>query len=110
MQKKEWYGARTVYNVGKTNTKLNLYEERVVVLKAISFSDAILKAEKEAQDYADSDSEVKYLGYVNVFKLFDDKIKNNTEVYSLMRENNLEENEYLDNFFDTGLEKTKHTD
>jgi hypothetical protein len=72
MNKTEWYGARTVYrHLSKDETlKPSLYEERVIIVKAISFDDAIIQAEKEANEYACEGSDVKYLGYVNVFKLF----------------------------------------
>src|SRR5262245_39167084 len=110
MNQKEWYGARTVYKHIKdmsSSSSFHLYEERVIVIQALSFDDAIIEAEKEAREYAGENSEIKYLEFVNVFKLFADKIENRTEVYSLMRENNLDENGYLDRFFDTGFEKTK---
>lgn len=107
---KGWYGAKTVYQVNGSSNKGNnkLYEERVVIVEANSFDEAILKAEKEALDYASDDSGLIYLGYVNVFKLSSEKIKDKTEVFSLMRENHLSPKKYIDKYFDTGLEHTKH--
>ena len=109
MEDKLWFGARTVYLVeesdpNNTNSK-NLYEERVVIITANSFDDAIAKAEKEAESYA-SGTDMTYLGSVNVYKLVEDVIEDGTEVYSLMRDSELESNDYLDRFFDTGSERT----
>lgn len=104
-----WFGARTVYRVEQSNTVTspnNLYEERVVLISGNSFDDAIAKAEKEAEIYA-SNTDMNYLGYVNVFELYHSKIEDGTEVYSLMRESELEADAYLDRFIDTGSERTK---
>ncbi len=111
MEIKGWYGAKTLYEVKSSSIEANnkLYEERVVLIKAVSFEDAIRKAEEEAFDYANDDSGFVYLGFVNAFKLVDEKIRDKTEVFSLMRESNLKPKKYIDRYFDTGLERTKHT-
>jgi hypothetical protein len=104
-----WFGARTIYRVENSNTVTSnnkLYEERVVLITANSFDEAITKAEKEAEVYA-SNTDMTYLGFVNVFELYHNKIEDGTEVYSLMRESELEADAYLDRFFDTGSERTK---
>ncbi|MBC6699892.1 DUF4288 domain-containing protein [Hymenobacter puniceus] len=110
MAAKEWYGARTVYRLDRYSSESDsayLYEERIVVVKAASFDDAIAQAEKEASTYATGKPGIAYLGFVNVFRIVDDSITNNTEVYSLVRESTLLSKEYLDRFFDTGSERTK---
>ncbi len=112
MKRKEWYGAKTIYLVntdspGK-NKSQKLYEERIIVLKARSFDDAIQKAEEEALVYADEASGFKYLGYVNVFKLYNGEIEDKTEVFSLMRTSKLNSKKYIDKHFDTGTERVKH--
>jgi hypothetical protein len=109
---KEWYGAKTVYLVERNTVaeSENLFEERIIVLQADSFDNAIAEAEDEALAYANSDSGVKYLGYVNVFKLFDNNIEHRTEVFSLMRDSSLDPEEYLDHYFNTGKERTKNSD
>lgn len=109
METKEWYGAKTVYSVNykKRKNVMNLYEERVVLVKATSFDEALLEAEKEANYYAD-ENDMKYLEYVNVFKLYDETIKDKTEVFSLMRDSKLAPDKYIDKYFDTGKERTKH--
>jgi hypothetical protein len=109
MEVKEWYGAKTVYQI-ESNTVQSpqkLYEERIIVLKAASFDDAICEAEREAGLYANDASGIRYLGYVNVFKLFGEEIQDKTEVFSLMRESELNSEEYIDRHLDTGTERTK---
>jgi hypothetical protein len=104
-----WFGARTIYRVENSNTVNSpnkLYEERVVLIAASSDDEAIAKAEKEAELYA-LNTDMTYLGFVNVFELYQSKIENGTEVYSLMRESALESDAYLDRFFDTGSERTR---
>ena len=59
-----------------------LYEERVVLIKATSFDEAIIEAEKEAKEYADEGSGIDYPGYVNVYELDDEEIKDKAEIYS----------------------------
>ena len=104
------FGAKTVYRVQESdpnsNSKKDLYEERVVVITASSFDDAISKAEIEAESYA-SETGMRYLEFVNIFKIENNKIEDGTEVYSLMRETELEADAYLNRFFDTGSERTK---
>lgn len=111
MEIREWYGARSVYELvggGSQENGARLFEERVVLVKAGSFDEAIIEAEKEALAYANEGSGFVYLGYVSVYKLTDEKVGNKTEVYSLMRESNLSPQKYLDGFFDTGHERTKY--
>lgn len=105
----QWFGARTIYRVKNSNTVTspnNLYEERVVLISANSLDEALAKAEKEAETYA-TDTDMSYLGYVNVFELYHSKIEDGTEVYSLMRESELDGIAYIERFFDTGSERTQ---
>ena len=104
---KQWYGARTVYNAYPNRVSdTKIYEERIIVLLATSSDEAIKVAEEEANNYA-KDFGMLYLGYVNVFQLLEETIKNKSEVYSLLRESNLDSTQYLNSFFDTGGEKTR---
>ena len=110
MKVKKWYGARTLYKLSgytSNSSSKSLYEERIIVLMASSFDDAIMEAEKEANIYANTTSGVIYLEYVSVFELYESKIKNKVEVFSLMRESALTPEKYISNFFDTGDERTK---
>ena len=88
--KKNWYGARALFRFvakGKPKRKnpyfdpdSTLLEERVVLLQATSFADAIKKAEGEAKAYCKTvrfeniygqNVELKYLGAMDVFEMSD---------------------------------------
>src|ERR1039457_2116208 len=101
----QWYSARCILKNHRRHdmTKRNLYEERITIWKAKSFEEAVEKAEIEAREYADPDSE--YLGLAQAFNLFDDNLENGTEVFSLMRESNYNPKKYLDIYFDNGSER-----
>ncbi len=81
-----------------------LYEERITAWNTDSLDAAIDEAEKEALKYADEGAEA--LDLFQGYWLFDEVnlIPQGTEVFSLLRESDLEPSEYLDAFFDTGTE------
>lgn len=101
-----WYGAKCVFlHMGLSDGPV--YEERVVLVKAKDLDEAIERGEKEAEEYAGNLDDCTYTGFINVFHIFGNKITEGTEVYSLMRSSDLETDEYLDHFYDTGEERTQ---
>lgn len=100
------YTVRTVIRWAEraNQTRKYLYEERITAWNAESFEAAIDEAEKEAKEYADEGAEA--LDLFQAYWLFDDieLIPQGTEVFSLLRESDLEPSEYLDTYFDTGVE------
>jgi hypothetical protein len=105
MEPLRWYGVRTVYeHIDLAGGDERLYEERVVLVRAHSDDGALSKAEAEAHLYGDEAT--RYLGLASAFEMFDEP-GDNAEVYSLMRESQLEPEKYLDEFFDTGKEKSR---
>jgi hypothetical protein len=86
-------------------TPKTLFEERIVLLQASNFDDAIAKAETEAAEYCSTNHDTVYLDFVDVFHLFDETIGHGTEIYSLMRESQLSDKDYLDRFYDDGKER-----
>lgn len=109
--KKKLFSAKCVFKFDriKNNDGETAYEERIVILKARTDDEAIELAEEDAKKYAESERG-KYLGYINVYKLFESDIEFNgiKEVYSLMRHDEDNEEDYLDFFYDTGSECVKH--
>lgn len=105
--KLRWYGAKCVFQIpcDAEAAGHRVYEERVTLWRASSFEEAIAKAEVEAEEYAGAEG--RYLGYCNVFELYDNPAKEGAEVFSLLRESELPEADYLDRFFDDGQERTQ---
>ena len=87
-------------------TKKHLYEERITIWRSENIDQAIEAAEQEAESYAKK-IHAKYLGLAQGFDLFDEIDTSGVEVYSLLRESDLEPEEYLDAFFDTGDERQR---
>lgn len=88
-----------------------LYEERITLWKAESLDAAIELAEQEAKSYARDGDE--FLGFSQGFALPEPIAAHGAEVFSLLRESNLEPEEYIDALFDTGTEheqKVPHGD
>jgi hypothetical protein len=92
-----WYAAKTVY---KNRYVLDgvpqcCFEDRVVLFRAASFEDAMAKAEAKATEYAAASERTVYLGFMDVYWLFEKTVGDRTEVFSLMRDSDLSEEEYL---------------
>jgi hypothetical protein len=88
MSNPEWYAAKTIYKHHRVEEGADktVFEERIVLLQATDFDDAIAKAEGEAAEYCGTSGDTVYLDFVDVFHLFDEAVGHGTEVYSLMRE------------------------
>lgn len=85
-------------------TKKHLYEERITVWIATDIDESIEAAEEEALRYAENIC-ATYLELAQAFYCFTVLKDSGIEVYSLLRESDLEPSEYLDAFFDTGHER-----
>lgn len=85
-----------------------LYEERITLWRARDLDAAAEMAEQEARQYAD-DNEVEYLEHWQAYQLFEEVDAQGVEVFSLLRESDLEPEMYLDAFFDTGLERQRRS-
>jgi len=99
-----WYAVRCVFRLddgGPTST----YEERITLWRAPSADEAIEMAEAEAVGYAEALEHAEYTGFAQSFNLFvGDAVGHGDEVFSLMRDSELDTEDYLDAFFDTGAE------
>jgi len=83
----------------------HLFEERITLWQAKSFDEAIQLAEEEAQAYACDG--VSYLNLAQSYELFDEIGVQGVEVFSLLRESDLDPEDYLSAFFETGRERTQ---
>ncbi|WP_142118626.1 hypothetical protein [Rarobacter faecitabidus] len=100
MSAMDWYGVRSIIDYG------GFYEERVVVFRATDFEDAIAQAERESNEYAEVLENTTATGFLQAYRMFDE-LQAGAEVYSLIRESDLELDDYLDRFFDNGLERQR---
>lgn len=101
-----WYGVRLIYKL--TGFQRRTYEERVLIVRADSFAAAISKAEDQSKEDYESES-CEYLGYAMAYHIFDEDgpcLGPGVEVFSLMRESDLDVDDYLTSFHDTGNERT----
>ena len=102
-----WYSAKTVYRhrLVQDGVTKTVFEERVVLFRAANFEEAITKAEAEANDYCSTVEIAVYLGFVSVYYLPEETVEEGTEIYSLMRDSDLSDTEYLTRFHDEGHER-----
>ncbi|MGJ8640590.1 MAG: hypothetical protein ACSHYA_14470 [Opitutaceae bacterium] len=100
----EWTGRNEI-------RKKHLYEERITVWNAESLDEAIALAEKEEAEYIHCESSKKEamvsLSFYQAYWAYEevDLRKQGLEIFSLLRESDLEPDDYLDAFFDTGTER-----
>jgi hypothetical protein len=87
--------------------KNNLYEERITLWSANTADEAIEMAEKEAMRYSKKNN-IEFIGLSQLYHLFENRIRNGTEIVSLMREHNYSANKYIDRYFDTGFERQQN--
>ena len=97
----DWYAVRCIFRWTKADDQP--YEERITLWRAADLDAAIAEAEAEAREYADNVG-VTYLGFAQGYETGEKELTEGSEVFSLIRQSNLEISDYLDHFFDTGAE------
>ena len=105
------FSVRSIYRRSSPTdaTQRYSYEERVVLFAATSLDDAIAQAELEATDYC-CDSDTKSMNYFMAYELVEDKVVSGSEVFSLIRDSDLDADDYIDLHFDTGRERAQSSD
>jgi hypothetical protein len=98
-----WYSARCLF-CRESPGQHNIYEERIILIRAENEDQAIQIAEDEAEEYVAGTEGWSYTGFVDVFHLFEPTIGHRSELFSLMRSSELSESDYLDRFYDSGSE------
>jgi len=91
-----------------------VYEERITLWTANSANDAIELAEQAACEYAsmpnsDAESQIEYVGYCVAFDTSETRYRQGLEVYSLLRGSDLDANDHIHRFHDTGDEYARHS-
>jgi hypothetical protein len=108
----QWYSVRCIFRQhfleDLEGTDASIFEERITLWRARSDDHAIELAEEEAGEYAALlEAGVEYLGLAQCYRLADEP-GHGSEVFSLLRESELDRGAYLDTFFDTGTERQRH--
>ena len=94
--KKQWFSAKCVFvHRDSGSGPRQLYEERVLLVRAPTFRKARKLAEREAAEYERLLDGCAFTGFVEVFHLFDEPGKG-AEVFSAMEQSDLEPTEYLE--------------
>jgi hypothetical protein len=102
------YGVRCIFDCPKEefNTLGYLYEERITVWKADDIDLALDRAIDEAKSYANT-NRFTYSGLAQAFWMISPIDVDGVEVFSLLRESDLELDHYLSSFFSNGHERQK---
>jgi hypothetical protein len=104
---KLWFAARTVYEHDKPGD--GLFEERIILVQALGFDEALAHAEAEAATYAEAVS-CAFTGYVTVYEIAEEQLADGVEVFSVMRDSDLAADDYIDRFYTTGDERSGDDD
>jgi hypothetical protein len=105
MDNREWFGVKCLVEHGALSQEpgRRVYEERVVIIRAKDFDDAIERAEADAKSYA-GENQGTYIGYCNAYRMGGDSIADGTEVFSLTREVSLTPDEFVARYYDDGTD------
>jgi hypothetical protein len=99
-----WFGVRCVFRFDPAeHGDASLYEERITLWSATTFDEAMALAEEEAHAYVEGLGGA-YLGLAQAYEL-PEPPGHGLEVFSLMRESFLGDDDYLEAFFTTGTEQ-----
>lgn len=99
LMKNSWYSAKCVFRIPETDYRRQVYEERIILIKAKDWDSAIKKAETEANLYCDNSVTCEFTGFLDVFHLFDETVGDKTEIFSSMQASDLGSAEYLNRFY-----------
>ena len=89
------------------NSKKNIYEERITVWRAENIDTALDKATTEVEAYCKKLGGLNFTGLAQAYWMFSEIKEDGIEVFSLLRESDLEPEEYLNTFFSNGDERQK---
>lgn len=104
-QNEQWFAVRCVFEWPSEARGSRTYEERLTLWRTRSLDDAISRAESEAAQYAqDADPALVALDFAQAYALAEEPFEGR-EVFSLLRDSDLDGPTYLDRHFDTGRER-----
>lgn len=95
----DWYAVRTI-----VRWPVDAYEERITIWSAASADAAIARASEEAVAYAQETVGGVALAIAQAYLIGDEPLGDGTEVFSLIRDSDLDSESYISRYFDTGRE------
>ena len=109
MKDEPWYSVKCIFEHSNRNVieGMTVYEERIIVLLANDLDDAIARGEIEAREYASSLDNVRYVEFACAYHLYRRELIDQTEVYSIMRESDLDHDAFINHYYDDGSERTQ---
>lgn len=106
------YSAKCIIKFDRIKNEVGepAFEERIVLLHASSFDEAIYIAEEDAKKYAEEENG-EYLNFVAAYQVvYGDVIFGGVqEIYSIMRYDDLSDEDFVTLYYDNGGECTKRT-
>jgi hypothetical protein len=103
-----WFAARFVCRHPGLEGDRRLYEERIVLVRARSDAEAMAKADRAAAEYASACGGIWVGEYVCTYETtLEEQVGDGDEVWSLMRDSSLREEDYLKRYFVTGEERAR---
>lgn len=92
-----WYSVKSVFK----HTNLKSYEERIVIFLAKDIDEARSKGTEEANEYVESVGQIEFLKIIDIFHLFDEKIKDGIEVFSQITDSELSVDKFIERHYST---------
>ena len=97
--KKIWYTAKCVFRHRDLGTgPRQLYEERLILLRAKSFTKAMKRAKREAESYAQDLDGCTFTGHIELFELYE-TVGDGAELFAEMRQSDLTPEDYLERYY-----------
>jgi hypothetical protein len=119
-KQQDWYAVKCLFEWGRRveRSGRHCYEERIVLIRAVDEAQAVQRAEAEAQRYAGAlvragsdgpaiPSGIRYAGITNYFHLFDSRLTDGTEVYSVLHDSQLPRAAFIRRRFSKSERPTK---
>ena len=103
INKNKWFGVKCLFIHENMPTENNttIYEERVIVVTANDSNWAFKKGTKEAKDYARSLDGTDFLEYIECYEISEEEITDRTEILSIKRKSDLDENDFISEYYDS---------
>ena len=111
-----WYTVKGIFRwYFKENNETELFEERIILVNAKNFDDALDKAENEAAEYCQEDPKANFkiesLKKFYAYEILEKELEAGIELFSNRRKIPLDSDSYLKRFYpETLVESANKTD